>query len=201
MTERPQAPREGLRARLAGLWPFRAESGHARDRAALLYRELVAAARQPVFYAELGVPDTPEGRFEMVALHVALALRRLRAGGADEQAVGQALFDLMFADMDRALRELGIGDLSVGAYVRRMAQNLYARIADLDRPLAEGNRSAVVAVLRRNAYVGGIVPADAVIERLATYLIDAASRLDGVAPETLAREGTVALPVPPASAD
>ncbi|WGF90549.1 ubiquinol-cytochrome C chaperone family protein [Marinivivus vitaminiproducens] len=186
MTERAQAPRAGLRSLLDGMWPFRAAGGSARRQAALLYRQLVAAARQPGFYAHLGVPDTPEGRFEMVALHVMLALRRLRDGGRAEQAVAQALFDIMFADMDRALRELGIGDLSVGAYVKRMAQNLYARIADLDRPLAEADRAAVVAVLRRNAYVGGSVPDDRVIGRLADYLIAAGKRLDGLGPDLVA---------------
>ena len=75
-----------------------------------LYRAAVTAARAPVFYAAHGVPDTPDGRFDIVALHVFLTLRRLkRDGGTTAMALAQALTDLMFADMDRNLRELAGG--------------------------------------------------------------------------------------------
>ena len=79
---------------------------------------LVEGARAPAFFRELGVPDTPEGRFEMIALHVALAVRRLRREGAPGRALGQELFDLMLTDLDQSLRELGVGDLSVGRYAQ-----------------------------------------------------------------------------------
>ena len=106
--------------------------------AARLYRDLVLQARSQGFYRALGVPDTPEGRFEMIGLHAALILLRLRAEGAPGQALGQALFDLMVADLDQSLRELGVGDLGVGKQARRLAGQFYARLRALDDILGGG---------------------------------------------------------------
>jgi len=92
------------------------------------YTMLVERARTPCFYAAHGIPDTLDGRFELIALHAFLILHRIR-GEASAQPFGQALFDAMFADMDRALRELGTGDLSVGKQVKRMATGFYGRIS------------------------------------------------------------------------
>jgi cytochrome b pre-mRNA-processing protein 3 len=89
---------------------------------------LVERARNPCFYAAQGIPDTLDGRFELIALHEFLVLHRIR-GEASAQPFGQALFDAMFGDMDRALRELGTGDLSVGKQVKRMATGFYGRIS------------------------------------------------------------------------
>src|SRR3546814_6348908 len=78
-----------------------------------LYRAAVSQARQPAFFAGCGVPDTLDGRFEMVALHVFLLLRRLGAEAArkqDAQKLAQGIFDTMFLDMDENLREIGVGD-------------------------------------------------------------------------------------------
>ena len=86
-----------------------------------LYEAVVAQARQPVFFAEWGVPDTIDGRFEMVTLHAHLLLRRLKDGGAETAPLAQALFDVMFADMDASLREMGAGDLGVGRRVKQLA--------------------------------------------------------------------------------
>lgn len=89
---------------------------------------LVERARTACFYAAHGIPDTLDGRFELIALHAFLVLHRIR-GEPSAQPFGQALFDAMFADMDRALRELGTGDLSVGKQVKRMATGFYGRIS------------------------------------------------------------------------
>lgn len=156
-------------------WP--GQSDHAARRAAeRLYDELVKQARTPVFYRDLGVPDTPEGRFEVVGLHAALLLRHLRAAGATGRAVGQALFDRMFADMDESLRQLGIGDLSVGKYVKRLARNFYARIAALDEALdealAKGGTAPFEPLLQTNVYHGGPKPSAAQLRALACYLIE-----------------------------
>jgi cytochrome b pre-mRNA-processing protein 3 len=150
-----------------------------RQHAEQLYRALVKQARTQALYRELGVPDTPEGRFEMIALHVSLMLRRLRPEGALGRALGQDLFDVMFADMDSGLRELGVSDLSVGKYVKRLAGNLYARLAALDRALGEPGRAAaglpdamaLQTMLRANVYDGGAPPSDAKLARLTDYLI------------------------------
>jgi cytochrome b pre-mRNA-processing protein 3 len=157
-------------------WPFGRSSGARRVAAHRLYAEAVERARAPVLYKELGVPDTPEGRFEMVAVHVALTLRRLR-GGEEDRALGQELFDVMFADLDQALRELGVGDLSVGNYVKRLAKNFYARLHELDAALDGDDPQRIALMLRRNAYVGGTIPDDALVERLATRLVAEDRRL------------------------
>lgn len=135
-----------------------------------LYAALVDQARRPAFFETLGVPDTPAGRFEVIGLHAALLLRRLKAEGEAGKALGQELFDLMFADLDVNLRELGIGDLSVGKHVKRLAQNFYARIAVLDAGLGQPDLQAVAAMLRSNVYQGGDAPGDEQVAALARYL-------------------------------
>ena len=127
----------------------------ARKEAEAFYAAVVAQARRPEFYGELGVPDTLDGRFELVALHTFLILRRLKAQGQAGGA-GQALVDLFVEDMDASLRELGAGDLGVGRKVQAMAKALYGRIAAYEAGLA-GSGEALEAALRRNLY--GTAPA------------------------------------------
>jgi cytochrome b pre-mRNA-processing protein 3 len=151
-------------------WRVRLQAGREARRAQAtaagrLYAEVVGEARSARWFAELGVPDTPEGRFEMIGLHAGLVLRRLRTEGPAGAALAQALFDLMFADMDAALRELGVGDLSVGKQVKRLAGQFYARLAGLDAVLGGGD-SAVLAPV----WQGGAPPAPAQIATLAEHL-------------------------------
>ena len=113
------------------------------------YTALVGQARAPVFYAELGVPDTLDGRFEMIVLHVFLVLHRVRELPEARQ-FGQALYDVLFADMDRALREMGTGDLSVGKQVKKMATALAGRIQAYQAGLA--GTEDLSSALRRNLY-------------------------------------------------
>jgi cytochrome b pre-mRNA-processing protein 3 len=112
------------------------------------YEAIVAAARHPVFYADWGVPDTLDGRFDMITLHTFLVLDRLKG---EEQAFRQGLVDELFADMDRSLREMGVGDLSVGKKVRKMAEVFYGRVAAYDQALA-GAPGALEAALARNIF-------------------------------------------------
>ena len=85
-----------------------------------LYTKAVEAARDPYFYTTLGVPDTLDGRFDLVGVHVFLIIDRLRAAPAPAPAIGQAVFDAMFADMDFNLREMGVGDMSVAKRMKEM---------------------------------------------------------------------------------
>ena len=121
------------------------------DAALSLYRSLVDKARTPAFYAALGVPDTVDGRFDMIVIHAMLVLRRLRGGGARADAVGQALFDLMFKDMDQSLRELGVGDMSIGKHIKRMAKAFYGRAnmqeTALEAAIARGETRALESAL------------------------------------------------------
>ena len=113
-----------------------------------LYIRAVEQARQKNFYADMGVPDTVDGRFDMIALHVFLILRRLKQENARSQATAQALFDTMFTDMDRGLRELGAGDLGVGRRVKVMAKAFFGRVAAYDQGLMSDDGNLKEAVLR-----------------------------------------------------
>lgn len=151
----------------------------------VLYGAAVAAARQPRFYAEIGVPDTTSGRFELVCLHVALLIRRLRAAGdrkADE--LGQAVFDAMFADMDVNLREMGIGDMSVGKRVKMLWEGFHGRAEAYAAALAAGDEAALAAALARNVWVKEPAPEGA-SEALARQAIHSDEVLAGQPVEAL----------------
>lgn len=115
------------------------------------YEAIVAAARHPAFYADWGVADTLDGRFDMIALHTFLVLDRLKG---EEPGFRQALVDELFRDMDRSLREMGVGDLSVGKKVRKMAEVFYGRVAAYDAALA-GPEAELEAALSRNVFPEG----------------------------------------------
>lgn len=151
-----------------------------------LYDAMVTQARQPVFYAEQGVPDTLDGRFEIVLLHALLTMRRLRLvsdGGADS---AQSLFDLLFADFDRALREIGVGDLSVGKRIKQMGQAFYGRATALEKALDEeaGAAGALAAFLKRNTY-GTAEPTDDQVAALARYVFALERHLKSLADDAL----------------
>jgi cytochrome b pre-mRNA-processing protein 3 len=166
------------------MWPDHASQAR-RAAAEQLYCDLVNQARMPVFYRELGVPDSPEGRFEMVGLHAALLVRRLRAEGTPGRALAQELFDLMFADMDESLRHLGIGELAVGKQIKRLAGHFYARLGTLDRALASVPAAPLAPMLRTNVYHGGKPPAAQQLDALVRYVAAAEHGLQGQAVEDL----------------
>ena len=120
-----------------------------------LYTAAVAAARQPALFGPGGVPDTLEGRFDLVSLHVALVIARLRhdpdpAG----TALAQAVFDAMFADMDINLREMGVSDMVVGKRVKRMWEAFHGRAAAYEVALDSGDDAAMAEALTRNVWRG-----------------------------------------------
>ncbi len=119
-----------------------------------LYGAIVAQARSPVFYGEFGIPDTVEGRFDMVLLHVYLVWRRLSKAGAAERAAAQEVFDLFFQDMDESMRELGVGDLSVPRKVRAMGEAFYGRAGVYDAALSQSGDEELAAALHRNVFSG-----------------------------------------------
>ncbi|MDZ4375486.1 MAG: ubiquinol-cytochrome C chaperone family protein [Phenylobacterium sp.] len=121
-----------------------------------LYALIVAQARTPALYADLGVADTPEGRFELYSLHVYLVLERLKGQGARASDTAQALFDTYISSLDHALRELGVGDVSVGKKMRKLGEAFYGRVKSLEEALAAlPDRAPLEAVLARTAYEGG----------------------------------------------
>jgi cytochrome b pre-mRNA-processing protein 3 len=115
-----------------------------------LYDQIVAAARQQEFYAHWGVPDTPLGRYEMLALHVFLFLERARGTGAALGEVAQELTDEFFKDVEHSLRELGIGDLGVPKRMKKLAKMFYGRAEAYRAAVEAGDASALSAALARN---------------------------------------------------
>ena len=122
-----------------------------------LYSAAVAAARDPWFFGPaVGVPDTLDGRFDLVGLHAGLLIRRLHRDldprGAE---AAQAVFDAMFADMDISLREMGVGDMSVGKRVKRMWEAFHGRAQAYGAALDAGDRAALEAAPARNVWRAG----------------------------------------------
>jgi len=141
-----------------------------------LYGAAVAAARAPRFYAELGVPDTAAGRFEMVCLHNGMLIRRLRAEGSKTaDALAQAVFDAMFADMDVNLREMGIGDMSVGKRVKMLWEGFHGRAQGYAEALNASDSAALAGALERNIWVTEPAP-----EGAGLALAGEAQRLDAL---------------------
>jgi cytochrome b pre-mRNA-processing protein 3 len=119
-----------------------------------LYEQIVAAARQPLLYAGWNVPDTPLGRFEMIALHVFLVLHRLRGEAADARDVAQNLTDTFFADVEHSIRELGIGDLGVPKRMKKLARMFYGRAVAYGEAIDGNDRASLAAALARNVRPG-----------------------------------------------
>jgi cytochrome b pre-mRNA-processing protein 3 len=103
-----------------------------------VYGNIVTAARVPALYAVMGVPDTVMGRFDALALHVAIVLRRLAKLPAPADSLAQEIVDHFFADIDSALREIGIGDVSVPKKVKKLGQAFYGRAKAYDLALSDG---------------------------------------------------------------
>jgi cytochrome b pre-mRNA-processing protein 3 len=119
----------------------------------VLYGAIVAQARLPGFYRDFAVPDTVEGRFELIVLHLALVLDRLAAEPA-LRALGQGIFDRFCQDMDHNLREMGVGDLTVPKQMRRMGGAFYGRAQAYREALAAADDKALAEILTRNIYDG-----------------------------------------------
>jgi len=157
-----------------------------------LYGAIVAQSRTTTLYTDLGVPDTVEGRFEMVMAHLALVLRRVWQGGDDEKALGQATFDVFCREMDDALRELGVKDTSVGKRMRKVAEAYYGRASAYDAALDAGDRDALAEVLGRAVYGG---EAGVAARGLADYMSATSRRLAATAVDAVLA-GRIDWPVP-----
>jgi len=176
--------------------PFDHNAAHA------LYVTIVQCARQPIFYDSYKVQDTPEGRFDLLALHTYLVLRRLGREHEVTAELGQALFDLMFADLDQNLREMGYGDTGVAKRIRKMAEGFYGRMSAYDEGLAEpdgasGTPSVLEAALDRNLYRDTRVSAETV-SAMARYVRQQDAHLAGQGVDALI-DGQVAFIAPAAS--
>lgn len=129
------------------IWPFRTSRAD-RDAQALL-ETVTAVSRRPAFFGEGRIPDTLEGRFEVMALNGALALIRLRAEPGAEP-LAQAFADKLFRHFDAGLREAGVGDLTVPKRMRKLAASFYGRLEAYAQAL-DGDAEALGLALARNA--------------------------------------------------
>ena len=120
-----------------------------------LYEQIVAAARQPRFYADWLVPDTPTGRFGMLWLHMLQFVRRSRHRTEALGAIAQETVDMFFTEIDHSLRELGISDTGVPRRMKKLARMFYGRTQTYTQALEAGDRTAMAEALARN-----VAPAD-----------------------------------------
>ena len=139
-----------------------------------LYEAAVRQARDPAFYTRMGVADRIDARFELYTLHVLLLVMRLRDEGGQGAEAGQDLFNVYVSALDHALRELGVGDISVGKKMRKLGEALYGRMAAYEPALRDGDSAALAAGLARNVYESEDAAAG---ESLAAYALASRARL------------------------
>jgi cytochrome b pre-mRNA-processing protein 3 len=175
------------------LWPFNHfGKPHLAPRGTIdaIYGMIVTQAREPLFYRDLGVPDTVNGRFDLIVLHLWMVLRRLGAT-AGMAELAQALFDRFCADMDDNLREMAIGDLAVPKKMQAFGEAFYGRIAAYDMALTESAEALAQAISRNVLDGGGIENA----RRLAAYVMAVIATLEQLDASALMR-ASWALPLP-----
>jgi cytochrome b pre-mRNA-processing protein 3 len=178
------------------LWPFRRSAEY--HTIAALYGAIVTQARSAAFYADFGVPDTVQGRFDLIVLHLLLLLRRLGQENGAAQVLGQQLFDTFCRDLDDNLREMGIGDLAVPKHMRRFGEAFYGRQAAYLAALDAQDGADFENALARNIFQ--IVSPDGRAVRLARYARAALQELD-VQEYGAIIGGEVVFPKPEAFAD
>lgn len=175
---------------------FRSKPAQAAGRA--LYAAVVAQSRQPGLYTDLAAPDTVEGRFEVYTLHTVLLLERLRAPDAAQHPTAgetsQMLFDTYVKALDDGLREMGVGDLSVGKKMRKLGEAFYGRGKTYDAAFAAlPDEAPLLALLTRTVYAGVEAPP---VDRLAGYTLAQRAALAAQPLEALLAGDIVWRPVP-----
>jgi cytochrome b pre-mRNA-processing protein 3 len=158
-----------------------------------LYASAAAQARAPTFYAAMGAPDTVEGRFELYTLHVALVLRRMKGQGAQAAETAQGCFDAYVKSLDHALRDMGVGDLSVGKKMRKLGEAFYGRVKNYDEAFgALPDKAPLAAMIGRTVLMG---QTDADPSRFVGYATAAMAALEAQPLDTLL-QGEVSWPTP-----
>ncbi len=161
-----------------------------------LYGAIVAQARSPAFYLAYGVPDTVEGRFDFIVLHLVLLFRRLGHEPEPIRTLVQGVFDRFCRDMDHNLREMGVGDLAVPKEMRRLGEAFYGRAGVYERALDAGEadgHSLLTSALTRNVFADAEASDNA--WRLASYAVETMHRLETMEGAAIAR-GDLVFPDP-----
>ncbi|MFG5117963.1 ubiquinol-cytochrome C chaperone family protein [Methylorubrum sp. POS3] len=165
---------------------FFRRAGERRRTIRTLHQRIGEAARRPDLYEALGVPDTVEGRFEALSLHVILVLRRLGHLPPPADDVAQELIDSVFVQLDESLRELGVGDMGVSKRIKKLGASFYARAGAYGTALDEGDLQGLAAALARNVLAKD--EADAA-QALAAYVAASADALAGQDLDALLTQG------------
>ena len=132
------------------------------------YNNIVLLSRDKRLYIQGGVPDTIDGRYELIILHCHLFVNRLIIAGSEEKAFAQKLINYMFRDFDRSLREIGVGDLSVGKKIKFMVSSYYGRANTYQKALNK-NSQITDEALKNNLY-GTINPNQNEVEYMKIYI-------------------------------
>jgi len=165
-----------------------------------LHAQIMAAVRKPLFYRDLQVADTLEGRFEILVLHVALTVRRLEALGPETAALAQALTDSVFRHLDIALRETGVSDIGVPKKMKKLAGGYLGRALAYAAALEAGQDEGLAVALARNVYGGNREPSDPEVAALAHYVRAFESSLSS-APASVFLAGELPAPPEPSGAE
>ncbi len=170
---------------------FFRRGGERRRVIAGLHAAVTAAARRPGLYTDLGVPDTVEGRFESLCLHVYLVLRRLDRLPPPAPEVAQEFVDSVFAELDASLRELGVSDMGVGKRMKKLGAAFYGRAAGYDAALKAPGDEALRQALARNILGAAVAAQGGGLEAaaLAVYVRAAEVELARADLETLLASG------------
>ncbi|MEI8395247.1 MAG: ubiquinol-cytochrome C chaperone family protein [Rhodospirillaceae bacterium] len=142
------------------------------------YHRVVDQSRLPDFYRVCGVPDTLDGRFDMLAVHAFLVMHRLKGRGISAERFSRRLFETMITDMDRTMREMGVGDMGVPRHVKAMAQGFNGRIHAYNDALAAPGDEALLVALDNNLYGTVLSPDAAMLALLAGYIRSAVTCLE-----------------------
>jgi len=151
-----------------------------------VYAQIVAKARQPWLYRNAGVPDTVTGRFDMITLHSFLVLEHVAGKGKIETEFAQALFDEIFLDMDYSLREMGVGDLSVGKKIRKMSEIFYGACngyRSAFEQTGENRHKAIKQALKRNITGDDASPEQ--LDKLVEYSLRAKAQIEEMSVEKI----------------
>jgi cytochrome b pre-mRNA-processing protein 3 len=136
---------------------FSADRRRERDEAERLYSAVAAAARHPAFYTRFRVPDTFAGRFEVLVLHLVPVVRRLALGRQGDPDLARRVTESFVTDLDDAVREAGVGDLSVGKRVKALFGSYGGRLATYTQA-GRGGEAALADAIARNVYAGAAPP-------------------------------------------
>ncbi len=148
-----------------------------------IYGSVVAKARNKALYQTLLVPDSINGRFDMMVLHIFILSHRLKDQDNACRSLSQSVFDAFLLDMDRGLREEGVGDTTVPKRLKTMTQVFYGRVRAYEGAVESGDRIALAEAINRNVFAGNHDDINA--DCLAGYTLRLHNHLKALSNQTL----------------